>query len=395
MKTIEIFSAKLAKLPKLPQPLKKFLLELVVVFLICPGRYNFMNLSRWSSYNERSFRRNYDKDFAFVELNKLLIDAHFGKDESILAIDASYVRKSGKHSFGVDRFWSGVAQQVVWGQEVSVVSLISVPKREALSLSIEQTPVGQDENRLDVYLAQVGSVAAYAQNKSKYLVADGYYAKDKVWQKMDELGLFLITKLRNDADMHFVYQGEQKGRGRPRIKGDKVYWKQRETLEQFDKEAPTPEGWQVYSKKLYSVKWKRILKVVWVHKPYKDTTATAVFACSDIDIPAHKLIEYYRLRFQIEFLFRDAKQHLGLEHCQSRQQKRLDFHFNAVMMTLNLAIMESSLQGKEQFSMQDLKTEYFNRQWLDMIITNLDLDADKIKNHPNFPKLLQLGKLAA
>ena len=78
MKTIEIFHAKLAKMPKLRQPLKKFLLDLVAVFLLCPGRYNFMNLSRWSSYSDRSIRRHYDKEFAFVEINKQLIDDHFG-----------------------------------------------------------------------------------------------------------------------------------------------------------------------------------------------------------------------------------------------------------------------------------------------------------------------------
>ena len=395
MKTIEIFHAKLAKMPKLRQPLKKFLLDLVLVFLACKGRHNFMNLSRWSSYSDRSFRRHYDKEFAFVEINKQLIDDHFGNDECILAIDASYVSKSGKHSFGLDRFWSGSAQQVLLGQEVSVVSVVSVPKGQALSLSIVQTPVGQQESRLDGYLAQIACIADYAKNKSRYLVADGYYAKDKVWQKMDELGLFMVTKLRNDAAMHFVYQGPQKGRGRPRIKDGKVYWKQADTLKRFKLEAPTQDGWKIYSQVLYSEQWQRMLKVVWVHKPYKDKTTTVLLACSDVNLPAHTLIEYYRLRFQIEFLFRDAKQHLGLEHCQSREQKRLDFHFNTVMMTLNLAIVENMLQAKEQFSLQDIKTEYFNQKWLDRIITDLDLDADKIKKHPNFPKLLQLGKLAA
>ena len=62
-----------------------------------------------------------------------------------------------------------------------------------------------------------------------------------------------------------------------------------------------------------------------------------LLGCSDLECPATTILSYYRLRFAIEFLFRDAKQHLGLTHCQSTQEKRLAFHFQAVMMTLNLS----------------------------------------------------------
>ena len=48
----------------------------------------------------------------------------------------------------------------------------------------------------------------------------------------------------------------------------------------------------------------------------------------------------YRARFQIEFLFRDAKQFTGLCDCQARDQARLDFHFYASLTTLNLAKAE-------------------------------------------------------
>ena len=34
---------------------------------------------------------------------------------------------------------------------------------------------------------------------------------------------------------------------------------------------------------------------------------------TDLNLPFDKLIEYYKLRFQIEFNFRDAKQYWGLE----------------------------------------------------------------------------------
>src|SRR5207253_5847729 len=38
-----------------------------------------------------------------------------------------------------------------------------------------------------------------------------------------------------------------------------------------------------------------------------------IFFTSDMTLAPEKLVEYYGLRFQIEFTFRDAKQHFGLE----------------------------------------------------------------------------------
>jgi hypothetical protein len=47
-------------------------------------------------------------------------------------------------------------------------------------------------------------------------------------------------------------------------------------------------------------------------------------------------LRYYKARFQIEFLFRDAKQFTGLNDHQVRDQKKLDFHLNLSLTALNL-----------------------------------------------------------
>jgi hypothetical protein len=46
---------------------------------------------------------------------------------------------------------------------------------------------------------------------------------------------------------------------------------------------------------------------------------------------------YYHLRFQIELLFRDAKQFTGMTQCQARSQDKLDFHLNASLAAINVA----------------------------------------------------------
>jgi Transposase DDE domain len=50
---------------------------------------------------------------------------------------------------------------------------------------------------------------------------------------------------------------------------------------------------------------------------------------SDVALSAMKIVRFYKARFQMEFLFRDAKGWTGLEGCQAREEKALHFHFNA------------------------------------------------------------------
>jgi hypothetical protein len=52
---------------------------------------------------------------------------------------------------------------------------------------------------------------------------------------------------------------------------------------------------------------------------------------------AAEVLESYGARFQLAFLFRDAKQHTGLDHCQARDPEKLHFHWNVALTSVNLA----------------------------------------------------------
>lgn len=49
------------------------------------------------------------------------------------------------------------------------------------------------------------------------------------------------------------------------------------------------------------------------------------------DLDVMTLCTYYGLRFQVEFLIRDAKQHAGLEDCMARDEQKLHNHFNIAL----------------------------------------------------------------
>ena len=47
----------------------------------------------------------------------------------------------------------------------------------------------------------------------------------------------------------------------------------------------------------------------------KEKSGHVILFCTEGTLGWEALVDYYRLRFQIEFNFRDAKQHWGLEDC--------------------------------------------------------------------------------
>ena len=91
---------------------------------------------------------------------------------------------------------------------------------------------------------------------------------------------------------------------------------------------------KAYAVKAYSTAMKRNIKAV-VH--YPEAGGHEIYFSADLDMAAKDIIEYYRTRFQIEFCFRDSKQFTGLNDCQARDLRKLDFAFNALQASVNAA----------------------------------------------------------
>ncbi|MFN9606736.1 MAG: hypothetical protein ACK571_00445 [Pseudanabaena sp.] len=122
---------------------------------------------------------------------------------------------------------------------------------------------------------------------------------------------------------------------------------------------------------------------------------------TDINLGALEILAFYKSRFQIEFIFRDAKQFTRLADCQSRDLTNLDFHFNSSLMSLNLSNFDAwQLHLAKHphdpfvFSMASYKRLAFNRHLLERFISLLDLDLASIKLHPNFHKLCYYGSIS-
>jgi hypothetical protein len=111
-----------------------------------------------------------------------------------------------------------------------------------------------------------------------------------------------------------------------------------------------------------------------------------------------KIVSYYRSRFQIEFLYRDAKQFTGLTSCQARSENKLDFHFNAALTAVNLAKhdwLSSKSHLRKPFSMADYKTLYNNTLMLERFMCRFAINPNTAKNQKIVKELLGYSKIAS
>ena len=89
----------------------------------------------------------------------------------------------------------------------------------------------------------------------------------------------------------------------------------------------------------------------------------------------------------MEFLFRDAKQNCGLEHCQARSKNKLDFHFNASLSSVNIA--KSIIRNKQNvvqpisYSVNDLKMKFQNYKLVKRIFSIFGFDHTLIPKSSN------------
>jgi hypothetical protein len=400
------------------KPQKKFVMTLFLTILLMRGKVNFRNMSRYSELNEKTYSRQFRKPFDFADFNKQMIEETVPSEhEKIAVMDCSFVTKSGKETYGLGFFYDSSHDQAAKGLEISNLAVIDVTDNTGYSLSSWQTPPqeeievliagqrpvqsdGQEEadeiTRVDFYAEHLRRDAAYLPDEVKYLVVDGYYAKIKFVNAVDELDLDTIGKLRHDANLRYLYDGPQKKFGARRKYNGKVRF---DDLSRLVYVGEVDKDIHLYTAVVNSVGLKRNIRLVYVlNLRNKKKPGYALLFSTDTELDAEAIYRYFKARFQIEFIFRDAKQFTGLNDCQARRQDSLNFHFNASLTALNLAKVDAYLSfnydADTPFSMATQKMVYFNEHLLEKVFSILDFDLSLIKCNPEFEALRTYGAIA-
>ncbi len=411
---MRLLDSVLECLPIISRPQERFLRHVLELLWLFPGSATFRNLSRYSNYCEKSFARWYSREIDFVPLNHQLILSEVPADhEQALAIDASFLDKSGKKSYGLGSFWNGCHSRSERGQEISVIAWVDISANTAYALSVEQTPGDEGKSKTQAksrakaqakakgdkipsrnvyYLDQVRRVADQVKSASlKYLLTDGAYSTKDFIDGVVATGLHQIGKLRRDSVLRYLYEGLRRpGPGRSK-RYDGVM--EVDDLSRFEC-LELSEDTDLYSKTLNHPRFKRDLRVVVVVNT--KTGGYALLFSTDTTLDASTIYFYYKARFQIEFVFRDAKQFTGLGDCQARSREKLATHFNLSLTALNLAKIEQGAANEPDavFSMASLKRRMFNQHLIDRILSHLDKEQSLDKFSPEYTALCNYGIIA-
>ncbi len=137
----QFITARVLRAMGVPLPQQKFIAHLFSLWFCVRGRFNFTNLSRYSYFHERTFRRGFAQDFNWLDFNRRLLTIMIPPcNQLIAAMDASFITKSGKHSPQLGWFFNGCASRVEKGLEASTIAILDVTLNTAYGLSARQTP---------------------------------------------------------------------------------------------------------------------------------------------------------------------------------------------------------------------------------------------------------------
>jgi putative transposase len=413
--------------------------HVVLALLAMTGRVTMLGISRWTGEGAsyRTVQRFFSTVIPWANLFWLFFRTHlFAPDDVyLLAGDETIVTKSGKHTPGLDRFFASLYGKPVPGLAFFALSLISTSTRRSFPIAVEQVVRSAEEKAaaqakaanppakrkpgrpkgststaktplelspelsriqtlIRALLTRIGGVLPLT-----YLVLDGHFGNAATLQMARACNLHLISKLRSDSALYLPYDGVYAGRGPKRIYGDKL--NPRAIPERFLCQTSIEKGVETRRYQLHArhKTVAQLLNVVIIVKTNLKTQAQAhvILCSSDLAVAVDTLIDYYCLRFQLEFNFRDAKQYWGLEDFMTTHPTRVTNAANLSLFMVNLVerVLRDMRCVQPEMSVLDLKAHCRGTKYIEETIKLLPEKPEPDLLERIVTKVVGIGRIHA
>jgi hypothetical protein len=396
------------------------------------GRITMLGMSRWADQggSYRTIQRFFATVIPWGILFWVFFRQHLYRTTEVYLLvgDEVVATKAGKHTHGLDRFFASLYGKPVPGLAFFALSLVSTQQRRSFPIRVEQVVRSEAEKAASKAKAATKKPKAPcatrrpgrpkgSKNKPKadvpltpelsritamleallqliagmipltYLVLDGHFGNRNALHLARQHHLHLISKLRHDAALYFPDTGPYAGRGPHRKYGDKVDY---EHLPEGYLKETMVEGHiqtRLYQAPLLHKEFAHLLNVVIIVKTNLRTQARAhvVLFSSDLALAYAPLVDYYGLRFQIEFNFRDAKQYWGLEDFMNVTPTGVTNAANLSLFMVNVAYrLRATIHPcAPDYSVLDLKADCRGYKYVE----------ETIKLLPEKPEPILLAKI--
>jgi putative transposase len=418
--------------------------RIALAMLAMTGRVTMLGISRWTSAggSYRTIQRLFATVLPWAALFWCFFRTHLfhADDVYLLGGDETVVTKAGKHTHGLDRFFASLYGKPVPGLAFFTLSLISTQQRRSFPIAVEQVVRTAEEKALAraKQAAKTPSTPAAKRKPGRpkgstttaktvvdltpellriqsmilqllarigtlfrltYVVLDGHFGNNGALQMVLQSKLQLISKLRSDSALYLPYDGPYAGHGPRRIYGDKL--DPRALPEDALRHTTSKDGIETRSYQLQA-RHKTVaqpLNVVVIVKTNLKTQAQAhvLLFSSDLALPCDTLIDYYCLRFQLEFNFRDAKQYWGLEDFMNTAPTAVTNAANLSLFMVNLVerLLQDIRQHHPEVSVLDLQAHCRGTKYVEEMIKLLPEKPEPVLLERLLTKLVGIGRIHA
>ena len=403
--------------------------------LISHGRITMLEISRWTETggSYRTIQRLYHTPLRWLQIQWVFFVSQLQNPnhEYIAAGDEVVFGKAGKETYGIGRFFSSLQNRVIPGLSFFVFSVINVKERQSFPIQAVQMVKDQEERKkkeekksVEKEKRPVGRPKGSKNKKSEkptlspellriqpvlaaflvvlkgvlavqYLVMDGHFGNcPSAWMVL-QTGLQFVSKLRSDAALYEPFTGAYCGRGARSKYGDKV--DVRQMKKKYLKSDKKEDGvrTQIYQANLLNKGFTFSINVVAILKTNLSTHKQAhiILFSTDLKLSFEKLVDYYTLRFQIEFNFRDAKQYWGLDDFMNIKEQAVTNAANLSFFMVNFSsvLLRRYRKNNPEFSVLDLKSQYRGCRYASETIKLLPQKPDGILLAEIFEQIARLG----
>jgi putative transposase len=418
--------------------------RIALAMLVMTGRVTMLGISRWAGKggSYRTVQRLFSQALPWAMLFWVFFRQHVDRpgDVYLLAGDEVVVTKAGKYTYGLDRFFASLYSKVVPGLAFFALSLVSVQERRSFPIRVEQIVRSDAEKAASRAKAeakkQPPSTAKRGPGRPKgrkyrakaaatltpeleqirsmlesllplitqcipltYLVLDGHFGHHTALHMAQQCRVQLISKLRSDAALYVPYEGSYAGRGPHRKYGSKLDYRRIPATYHKAMTVDGPIQTRIYQAQLLHKAFAQALNVVIIVKTNLHTHARAhvILFSSALELPYDQLKDYYCLRFQIEFNFRDAKQSWGLEDFMHVTETAVSnaAHLLLFMVNVSFRLLRDFRQSDPAGSLLDLKARFRADKYMTETIQILPEKPEPVLLAQMFNKVACIGRIHA
>ncbi len=376
----DILSLLQCLLPQINVTTMRQLNQIIIAMLAMSGRVTMLGIFRWAGIggSYRTVMRFFHTVIPWATVFWVFFRRHLfcPNDVYLLAGDEVVITKAGKETYGLDKYFSSLLSKPILGLSFFTLSLVSVEQRHSFPIQIEQViksdveksfvspspkikstekrgrgrPKGsKNKNKTEViFTSELLRVKKMINELFKlvanfipltYLVLDGHFGNNNALQMARQVNLHIISKLRHDSALYIPYQNSDPNHRSRRKYGDRFDW--RNISQAYLRQSSIDDDILTctYQATLLHKEFVQPLNVVILVKTNLKTNVHShvILFSSDLNLSYEKIIDYYKLRFQIEFNFRDAKQFWGLEDFMNLSQTAVTNAVNLAFFMVNLS----------------------------------------------------------